>query len=72
MRKPAFCICENRGADQQVTAKLISGFVFGTWIVQSLYSSVSSDVAWESRGTAIDPCVQHILSLRFGHENIKF
>ena len=35
------------------------------------YSSVGSDVAWESRGTAIDPRVQHIFSLRFGHEIIS-
>ena len=34
MRKPAFCICENKGG---VTAKLISTFVFATQIVQSLY-----------------------------------
>ena len=34
MRKPAFCICENKDA---VTAKLISAFVFPTRIVQSLY-----------------------------------
>ena len=33
VRKPAFCICENKDA----TAKLISAFVFATWIVQSLY-----------------------------------
>ena len=39
MRKPAFCICENKDADQLrgVTAKLISAFVFTTRIVQSLY-----------------------------------
>ena len=42
MRKPTFCICENKDADQlrgsfAVTAKLISAFVFATWIVQSLY-----------------------------------
>ena len=39
MRKPVFCICENKDADQLrgVTAKLISAFVFATWIVQSLY-----------------------------------
>ena len=30
-----------------------------------------NDVAWESRGTAIDPCVRHIFSWRFGHENIS-
>ena len=37
MRKPAFCICENKDADQLRTAKLISVFVFATWIVQPLY-----------------------------------
>ena len=39
MRKPAFCICENKDADQLrgITAKLISTFVFATLIVQSLY-----------------------------------
>ena len=38
VRKPAFCICENKDADQlPVTAKLISAFVFATQIVQSLY-----------------------------------
>ena len=44
VRKPAFCICENKDADQlrgytisfAVTAKLISAFVFATWIVQFL------------------------------------
>ena len=44
MRKPAFCICENKDADQlrgnreaDHTAKLISVFVFATRKVQSLY-----------------------------------
>ena len=39
MRKLAFCICENKDADQLrvVTAKLISTFVFATPIVQSLF-----------------------------------
>ena len=38
MRKPAFCICENKGAVQlAVTEKLISAFVFATQIVQSLF-----------------------------------
>ena len=38
MRKPAFCICENKDADQlRGNAKLISAFVFATQIVQSLY-----------------------------------
>ena len=41
MRKPAFCICENKDVDLlicAVTAQLISAFVFATWIVQSLFS----------------------------------
>ena len=38
MRKPAFCICENKDADQlRGKRKLISTFVFATRIVQSLY-----------------------------------
>ena len=38
VRKPAFCICENKDADQLCgTAQLISAFVFVTWIVQSLF-----------------------------------
>ena len=43
MSRPAFCICENKDADQlrgycfAVTAKLISVFVFAIWIVQYLY-----------------------------------
>ena len=43
MRKPAFCICENKDADQLCgnrkadTAKLISAFVFATQIIQSIY-----------------------------------
>ena len=36
MRKPAFCICENKDADCE-SAKLISAFVFASRIVQSLY-----------------------------------
>ena len=40
MRKPTFCICENKGADLlcgnrcAVTVQLISTFVFATKIVQ--------------------------------------
>ena len=61
MRKPAFCICDNKRADQlhghrvaAVIAQLISAFVFATWIVKSLlskseiavnYSPVCLDVA---------------------------
>ena len=36
VRKPAFCIYENKDADQ-LRGKLISAFVFATQIVQSLY-----------------------------------
>ena len=41
MRKPSFCLCENKGAEisfavsAKVTAKLISTFAFVTRIVQS-------------------------------------
>ena len=47
MIKPAFCICENKGADQQ----LISAFIFATQIVQKLYFlnpkfQASSHVLW--------------------------
>ena len=45
VRKPDFCLCENKAADQlrgsqisfAVTAKLISAFVFATRIVQFLF-----------------------------------
>ena len=37
MRKPAFCICENKDADQLRGNQLISAFVFATRIVQSLF-----------------------------------
>ena len=38
VRKPAFCICENKDADQlHGNPKLISAFVFAIRIVQSLY-----------------------------------
>ena len=39
MRKPTFCICENKGAEISftVTAKLISAFVFATRIITFLY-----------------------------------
>ena len=52
VRKPDFCICENKDADQiRITAKLISVFVFATRIVQSLYFlnpkfQVSSHLLW--------------------------
>ena len=41
VRKQAFCICENKNADQlrgnREAAKLITAFIFATWIVQSLF-----------------------------------
>ena len=38
IRKPTFCICENKGADHfTVIAKLVSTFVLATQIVQFLY-----------------------------------
>ena len=37
MRKPAFCICENKGTDQ-LTAKLVSAFVVTTRIVLLVHS----------------------------------
>ena len=38
MRKPAFCICENKGADHlRCNREAISAVVFATRIVQSLY-----------------------------------
>ena len=58
MRKPEFCICENKDADQlrgnreaDLTAKLISAFVFAIRIVQSLYFlnpkfQASSQLLW--------------------------
>ena len=50
MRKLAFCICENKDADQ-LRGKLVSDFVFATQIVQSLYFlnpniQVSSHCLW--------------------------
>ena len=49
VRKPAFCICENKNADQ--LRSLISAFVFTTRIVQSLFFinpefQVSSHLLW--------------------------
>ena len=36
MGKPTICICENKDADQLVTVKLISAFVFTTLLVHFL------------------------------------
>ena len=52
MRKPAFCICENKDADQlRGNREADQAFVFATWIVQSLdflntKSKASSRLLW--------------------------
>ena len=64
VRKPAFCICENKDADQlrgfAVTAKLISAFVFATRLVQSLYYlnpkfQASSHLLWLYMPVCVGP-----------------
>ena len=61
MRKPDFCICENKDADQfAVTAKLISAFDFATQIVQFLYFlnpkfQASSHLLWQYSPVCVGP-----------------
>ena len=63
MRKPAFCICENKDADQlvaSVTAQLISTFVFTKRIVQFLYYlnpkyQASSHLLWLYSSVCVGP-----------------
>ena len=61
MRKPEFCLCENKSADQlQVTAKLICTFVFATRIVQfvfflNLKFQASSMLLWLYRSVCVRP-----------------
>ena len=61
MRKPAFCICENKDADQlAVNTKLISVFVFTIWIVQYLYFlnpkfKASSHLLWLYSPVCVGP-----------------
>ena len=61
MRKPDFCICENKDAYQfRVTAKLISAFVFATRIVQSLFFlnpkfQASSHLLWLYSPVCVGP-----------------
>ena len=65
MRKPAFCICENKGEDQlgsAETMKLISAFVFATYIVLSLYPvspkfQASSHLQWLHSQVCVQICV---------------
>ena len=62
MRKPAFCICEKEDADQLrgYSAKLISAFVFATWIVQSLFYlnpkfQASRHLLWQYSPVCVGP-----------------
>ena len=61
MRKPTFCICENKDPDQlRGTAKLISAFVFATRIVQSLFFlnpkfQISSHLLWLCSSVCVGP-----------------
>ena len=56
MRKPDFCICENKEADQ----KLVRAFVFGIRVVQSLYNlnpkfQTSSHLLWLHSPVCVGP-----------------
>ena len=42
-----------------------------TFYVYRCSNSIGSLAAWDASGTEFDPCVQRILSLGFGHENIS-
>ena len=58
MRKPAFCICVNKDADQ--LRSKISTFVFATWIVQSLYFlnpkfQACSHILWLYSSVCVQP-----------------
>ena len=61
MRKPVFCICENKDADQlRGTAKLVSAFVFTPRIVQFLFFLnpkflVSSHLLWLCSPVCVGP-----------------
>ena len=62
MRKPAFCVCENKDADplRGNIAKLISAFVFTIRIVRSLYylnpkCQASSHLLWLYRPVCVGP-----------------
>ena len=61
VRKPAFCIRENKDAYQlRITAQLISAFVFAIQIVQSLLYlnpkfQASTDLLWLYRLVCVGP-----------------
>ena len=59
MRKPAFCICENKYADQ-LRSNREAAFVFATLIVQSLYLlntkfQTSSQFVWSYSLVCLGP-----------------
>ena len=56
-RKPVFGVSDQVDTNQAVQPQKIAR---GLKILR--YSSVGSDVAWELRGTKIDPGVRHIFS----------
>ena len=64
VRKPTICICENKDADQlhgYFSAKLISAFVFATWIVQYIFFQntkfqASSHIQWLYSLVCVRPC----------------
>ena len=58
MRKPAFCICENKDTDQLRCN--CEAFVFAIWIVQSLYYlnpkfQASSHLVWLYSQVCVGP-----------------
>ena len=60
VRKPEFCICENKDADFAATAKLISAFVFAARIAKSLYFlnqefQVSNNLLWLYSPVCVGP-----------------
>ena len=61
MRKPAFCKCENKDADQlRGNREAISAFVFATRLVQSLYFlytqfQASSHLVWLYSPVCVGP-----------------
>ena len=62
MRKPDFCLCENKDADQlrSNTAQLISAFVFAIRVVKSLYYlnpkfQASSHLLWLYSPVGVGP-----------------
>ena len=56
MRKPDFCICENKDADQlRGSRKADQRPCFATQIVQSLFNTASSHLLWRYRLVCVRP-----------------